>query len=221
MLANRIALLKQEEMKTWKKIEETKKRTNEISNLKKRNEEKVQKKIVDLQFNIETQKMSSQNNYILQKQRQDEKKKIQEAIYLSKREEAKQTKAVKAQLEQRRQAIEMRTEQDNKMKNQIIMQQKRFAQLKIEEDKKRRISSVQRDIERKFDDEGRVKQLKEQEVMQMELLEMELIKKLQNTQAIQKEAYAELEKALSQPAKLAGGYLMRGGIGKSGDGAGA
>jgi len=43
LLANRIALLKQEEMKTWKKIEETKKRTNDISNLKKRNEEKVQK----------------------------------------------------------------------------------------------------------------------------------------------------------------------------------
>ncbi len=32
----------------------------------------------------------------------------------------------------------------------------------------------------------------------MELLEMELIKKLQNTQAIQKQAYAELEKALTQ-----------------------
>lgn len=45
LLANRIALLKQEEMKTWKKIEETKKRTNEISNLKRRNEEKVQKVI--------------------------------------------------------------------------------------------------------------------------------------------------------------------------------
>jgi hypothetical protein len=30
-------------MKTWKKIEETKKRTNDISGLKKRNEEKVQK----------------------------------------------------------------------------------------------------------------------------------------------------------------------------------
>ena len=34
---------------------------------------------------------------------------------------------------------------------------------------------------------------KEQEVMQMEMLEMELIKKLQNTLAIQKQAYAELE----------------------------
>ena len=43
LLANRIALLKQEEMKTWKKIEETKKRTNDIQGLKKRNEEKVQK----------------------------------------------------------------------------------------------------------------------------------------------------------------------------------
>jgi hypothetical protein len=42
-LANRIALLKQEEMKTWKKIEETKKRTNDIHGLKKRNEDKVQK----------------------------------------------------------------------------------------------------------------------------------------------------------------------------------
>ncbi len=43
LLANRIALLKQEEMKTWKKIEETKKRTNDIHQLKQRNEEKGQK----------------------------------------------------------------------------------------------------------------------------------------------------------------------------------
>lgn len=45
----------------------------------------------------------------------------------------------------------------------------------------------------------------------MELLEMELIKKLQNTQAIQKEAYAELERALSQPSKMggSGSYMMK------------
>lgn len=48
LLANRIALLKQEEMKTWKKIEETKKRTGDITGLKKRNEEKVQKVSGDL-----------------------------------------------------------------------------------------------------------------------------------------------------------------------------
>lgn len=41
------------------------------------------------------------------------------------------------------------------------------------------------------------------------MLEMELIKKLQNTQAIQKEAYAELEQALSQPNKMIGSYLLK------------
>lgn len=78
-------------------------------------------------MNVEHQKASSQTNYVIQKQRQDEKRKIQEAIYLSKREEAKQAKAVKAQLEQRRQQIEMKHEQDNKIKNQMIMQQRRIA----------------------------------------------------------------------------------------------
>lgn len=40
------------------------------------------------------------------------------------------------------------------------------------------------------------------EVAQMEKLEMELIKRLQNTQAIQKDAYLELEKALGQPSAM-------------------
>jgi hypothetical protein len=84
--------------------------------------------------------------------------------------------------------------------------------MKIEEDKRRRIHSVKRDVDRKVDEEARVKQLKEQEVMQMELLEMELIKKLQNTQAIQKEAYSELEKALSQPNKMTGNYIIKNNI---------
>ena len=39
-------------MKTWKKIEETKKRTNDITNLKKRNEEKVQKVRIECECRI-------------------------------------------------------------------------------------------------------------------------------------------------------------------------
>lgn len=42
LLANRIALLKQEELKSWKKIEETKKKAREIYLLKKKNEDKMQ-----------------------------------------------------------------------------------------------------------------------------------------------------------------------------------
>lgn len=41
LLANRIALLKQEEMKTWKKISETKKRTTDIIMLKSQNYQRL------------------------------------------------------------------------------------------------------------------------------------------------------------------------------------
>ena len=44
-------------MKTWKKIEETKKRTGDITGLKKRNEEKVQKKIFDIRVENEQKRM--------------------------------------------------------------------------------------------------------------------------------------------------------------------
>jgi len=44
LLANRIALLKQEEMKTWKKIEETKRRAGDVVRLKVKNEERFMKK---------------------------------------------------------------------------------------------------------------------------------------------------------------------------------
>lgn len=86
-------------MKTWKKIEETKKRTNDITGLKKRNEEKVQKKIYAINMENEMKKQMSQNNYMLSKQRYDEKKKVQDALLLQKKEEAKQSKMIKNQNE--------------------------------------------------------------------------------------------------------------------------
>ena len=88
------------------------------------------------------------------------------------------------------------------MKNQIVNQQKRLASMKIEEEKKRRIMAVQKNHDDRVTNEEVTRQQKEDEVMQMEKLEMELIKKLQNTQAIQKEAYQELEKALKEPSAM-------------------
>ena len=45
---------------------------------------------------------------------------------------------------------------------------------------------MKRDQDLKLEEELRAREKKEEEVRQMEQLEMELIKKLQNTQAIQK-----------------------------------
>jgi hypothetical protein len=47
--------------------------------------------------------------------------------------------------------------------------------------------------------EEHLRLMKEEEVMNMERIEMELIKKLQNTQAMQKDAYLELQRILNEP----------------------
>lgn len=93
--------------------------------------------------------------------------------------------------------------------------------MKIDEDKRRKVMSVKKAHDEKVGEEERMRSQKEEEVIQMERLEMELIKKLQNTQAIQKDAYQELEKALSQPSAMIGSFLgvkdMIGGRKQGGD----
>lgn len=64
------------------------------------------------------------------------------------------------------------------MKNQIVNQQKRLAAMKIEEDRTRRVQQVQRHHDDRVVNEDYMRTQKEEEVMQMEKLEMELIKKL-------------------------------------------
>lgn len=49
---------------------------------------------------------------------------------------------------------------------------------------RKKLNDNKKKYDRQVDDEESMRQQKEQEVMQLEMLEMELIKKLQNTQAI-------------------------------------
>jgi len=119
-LANRIALLKQEEMKTWKKIEETKKKTGDILSLKQRNENRLRKRIYDSQLETDKQRVVAQRNYMIKRERVEEKSKVQEAIKLSKQEEAKQAKIQASQNEQKKRHHLIRVEQENRMKQQIV-----------------------------------------------------------------------------------------------------
>ena len=96
---------------------------------------------------------------------------------------------IKQQNEQKKKFQNFKVEQENRMKNQIITNQKRLAAMKIEEDRHRRLAAVQKHHDNRVTNEDALRNMKEEEVMQMEKLEMELIKKLQNTQAVQKEAY--------------------------------
>ena len=196
LLANRIALLKQEEMKTWKKIEDTKKRAGEVMKLKQRNNMKYTEKLERMQYE---QMVSQQNKARIQqirKERQLEKTKVQQTILMSKAEETRQLK-LKAQQDQQRKAqqLEYIQRMNQERKNRIKFDEDRAKQ-KGDEIRRRKIMETRKDIARQIEEENRIIATKEQEVMQMELLEMELIKKLQNTQAIQKQAYMDLESAI-------------------------
>lgn len=59
----------------------------------------------------------------------------------------------------------------------------------MEEERRRKVLMAQSSQQEKVARQEQLRQLKEDEVLNMERIEMELIKKLQNTQAIQKEAY--------------------------------
>ena len=87
--------------------------------------------------------------------------------------------------------------------------------MKIEEERRRKQQMAQRDHIQKCQEEEQMRQMKMDEVGQMEKLEMELIKRLQNTQAIQKEAYLELEKALGQPSAMLNTNALKQNLGAS------
>ena len=79
-------------MKTWKKIEETKKRAADIYKLKARNNEKVQERLEKLKYDNMVSEMNKQRIEQMRKERNAEKSKIQQSILMSKHEEAKQLK---------------------------------------------------------------------------------------------------------------------------------
>lgn len=64
------------------------------------------------------------------------------------------------------------------MKNQIGLQSKRLAQMKMEEERRRKQAGAQRDHANRCNEEENLRNMKMDEVSQMEKLEMELIKRL-------------------------------------------
>ncbi len=105
---------------------------------------------------------------------------------MSKKEEAKQTKMMMLQNKQRKNIVFNQMAQENLNKSSMVKQQERVAILKKQEFTRRKLYEAKQEIDKKIQEEENVIKMKEQEVMQMEMLEMELIKKLQHTQAIQK-----------------------------------
>jgi hypothetical protein len=121
------------------------------------------------------------------------------------------SKLQKKQNDQRRKNLQKRVEQENKIKTDIIRQHHNIQKIKRDEQKRKVEKESKTHYDSKIESEEHYRVNKENEVMELERIEMELIKKLQNTQQVQKDAYNDLESALAKPTP----YLKPSGLGES------
>lgn len=206
LLANRIALLKQEEMKAQKKIEETRRKAQEILNLRSRNTEILKEKEEKRKQAEEEERIRTEQNK--QARNHYKNSKIQKSMVRQNRA-ASEVNSLKNSRKQNLEIIEnMKTQdliQKATIRNLIKSQHKEAEERrkKIERDRKEK---ARIETEKRIEEENRMRRTREEEVAKMEQEELELIQRLQNTQLLQKTAYEELENALAGQVGFNSGF---------------
>lgn len=149
----------------------------------------------------------------LRKQSKQEREFIREAIQMQKKAERDEIKKIKDINERKRQEILLRHQEEKSRRHDVIRMQQEEGMIKKKEFFEEKRSFLKMQIEKKKFDEARAKNRKELEVLNMEKLELELIKKLQHTQMLQKAAFEELEVALSvKPSDYESRFLQKGSV---------
>merc|ERR1719394_1339506 len=201
LLANRIALLKQEEEKAWKKIEETRKRATEINTLREQNEQKFAAKEQFYKAKWESIRSAQSQN----QQNRDKAKAVREATQLglmeARADNAARSKEQSQQMLLAKKEREHAERQANIERSNMIKQKKEDAKRKLEEDRLAQLEKFREDYEARAAQEELLRARTDALVAKMEKEEMELIQRLQNTQTVQRNAYEELEAALGQTSQ--------------------
>ena len=197
LLSNRIALLKQEEAKAIKKIEDTRKKAQEIIESRTKNMEAQRKReelrqAKELEESIKFQELKNQKE--LNKQIKDEKKQSLKSKVCSEARSIKQLQLENLEI------IEQKKLENIQAK--IAAKQEIQRQKSLAEERRRRLEMERRafmrmELERKIEEENRVRREKEDFVARMEQEELELIQRLQNTQLLQKNAFEDLQAAMN------------------------
>jgi len=196
LLANRIALLKQEEEKAHKKIEETRKRAAEIMDLRKQNEHKFAAKESFYKSKWESIRSAQVTNQQARERAKANRDTSKAGLYEMRRGHAEQTKAQSQLNLQQKKEREANERQANVERSAYLKARKEDAKRKLEEDRLQQIDKFREDYEARTAQEELLRARTDALVAKMEKEEMELIQRLQNTQNVQRNAYEELEAAL-------------------------
>lgn len=199
MLRNRIALLKAEEEKAWKKIEQTRRRAAELLKLREDNG-RAHSMLRELAMEVERETQASiqmKREMVLSIDSIPKKKEINHQLTEARRSEALQLKEDK----QRWKEMMDRQKRDElldaiRRKEEIESQKEALRIKKLLHKQDVDKLNRERALEKVRAEEEQARQ-HEAEVQEMERQELELIQRLRNTQHLQKQAFEELEAALS------------------------
>lgn len=198
LLANRISLLKQEEDKAWKKIEETRNRAQKITEVRMQNEHKYAAKEEFYQ-----NKWNSIRDAQTQNQQNREKSRaVREAarngLMDTRHSNAARSKQQSHQILFQKKEREAQHRNANLERGDMIKQRKEDARRRLEDERLAALERSRQDYEKRAAQEDVLRSRTEALVSRMEKEEMELIQRLQNTQTVQRNAYEELEAALGE-----------------------
>jgi len=197
LLANRIALLQLEEKKAMKKIEETKKKAKEIIDLKNRNAQALkEKEQVKKQKEEEEMRKAMQNKVVKEQVKINQENNRNQLLKRLKNDVDLMRKTKQDIKEQSMQEKDEEYIRNVQQANHIRNQQKE-AQIKKQKQLEEIKQKARIEYENKIRQELEVKEQTDQLIARLEQQEMELIQRLQNTQSLQKEAFDDLERALS------------------------
>lgn len=201
LLANRIALLKQEEEKAWKKIEETRKKADEIKQIRQNNENKFAAKEKFYQSKWESIRQSQAQNSMNRDKAKATRDETRHCLLEQKHLSARATKDQSQQFLVMKKGREAAERQTNGERSAYLRSRKEDAKRRLEEDRLAQLDKFREDYETRTSQEELLRARTDALVAKMEKEEMELIQRLQNTQTVQRTAYEELEAALGQTSQ--------------------
>ncbi|KAL4437624.1 hypothetical protein ABPG74_017862 [Tetrahymena malaccensis] len=204
IMENRIKLLKKEEHKTKKKIEEMNKKSEEIFSIKARHEQtKYMRQIMQQEEEMRIQSAKEQHEQQRMKQKEKRFDKISEILLKNHQhyEKVKSEKeAIKAMLQEQKQKEEI----ENVIYVKKIKKKLNQASKKIQEQKYQDVEKIIERYQQEIQLEEQRKLENQIKIQKMEQVEQNLIKKLQKSQIIQHQALLQLQDAIKlKPSEYA------------------
>lgn len=199
MLANRIALLKEEESRALKKIDETRRRAREIMEKKMKADLEKRQKEEEKKARDEELKVKAEHLRMLKEERKAATNSARESVLQRLKTQVQLVRESKAQCQELIEKENHEVLLEKSRVTQKLKDQQHEAKRKRELDEYERQARFKAELSQRTQSELQRKRELDEQISNMEAEELELINRLQNTQMMHKTALQELEEASSRP----------------------